>query len=75
MVQSGDEKKGLYRKYQLVKADGSPVDPQGTYFVMRVDEFLIECDLDRSHRLACRKALRTYAEHCGNPVLAKDILR
>lgn len=36
---NGDEKepRGLYQKYRLAKADGTPTDPEANYFVMRLD--------------------------------------
>ena len=30
-------KTGLYGKYQIKKADGSPVDPDANYFILRID--------------------------------------
>ena len=33
-----DSQKGLYQKYIIHKADGSPVDPDAVYFVLRVDD-------------------------------------
>lgn len=58
-----NSKRGVYGKYVLEKADGSPVDPSATYFVLRLDS-----------DPAARKAMRVYAEHCGNENLAYDIL-
>jgi len=29
--------KGLYNKYHLTKSDGTPVDPTGDYFILRLD--------------------------------------
>lgn len=29
--------KGLFKKYVIAKADGSPVDPDAVYFVLRLD--------------------------------------
>jgi len=28
---------GLYNKYVIAKCDGSPIDPQARYFVLRLD--------------------------------------
>jgi len=28
---------GLFKKYVITKADGSPVDPEAVYFVLRLD--------------------------------------
>ena len=32
-----DEEKGWYDKYLIMKADGEPVDPEGVFFVLRLD--------------------------------------
>ena len=42
-------------KYHITKADGSPVDPDAVYFVLRLDNH------SRPDHLACRSALQTYA--------------
>jgi hypothetical protein len=31
------DKQGLYQKYNVTKTDGSPVDPNARYFVLRLD--------------------------------------
>lgn len=56
--------KGLYKKYQVSKTDGSPMDPNSDYFVLRADK--------DPH---ARKVLRVYAESIKdeNPILSKDI--
>ena len=59
-----DKRRGVYGKYVLGKADGSEVDPEATYFVLRLDT-------DK----AARAAARTYAEQCGNEQLANGLLR
>lgn len=58
------DKRGLYSKYIIEKADGSPVDPDAYYFVLRLDA-------DR----AARHAARTYARdiESTNPGLAADL--
>lgn len=58
--------RGLYQKYVIAKADGSPVDPNADYFVLR---------LDTDPR--ARHAARTYARNvqADNPQLADDIRR
>jgi hypothetical protein len=43
------EQRGVYGKYKIEKADGSPVDPEAVYFVLRVDT-----------DAAARTALRAY---------------
>jgi hypothetical protein len=54
--------RGVYGKYILGKADGSSVDPDACYFVLRLDT-------DK----AARAAMRVYAKACGNTNLADDI--
>lgn len=58
------EPKGLYLKYIIAKADGSPVDPNADYFVLRLDT-------DQ----AARGAARNYANRImgDNPLLAQEI--
>ncbi len=57
---------GLYRKYRISKADGTPVDPNAEYFVLRLDK-----------DVAARAAALTYAKEIRNqkPKLAADIDR
>lgn len=43
-------------KYKLEKADGSPVDPNGEYFVLKLNS------KDIHHRKASCDALKAYAE-------------
>jgi hypothetical protein len=56
--------KGLYGKYVITKADGSPVDPSADYFVLRLDT-----------DPAARAAARTYARNMyyRNQVLADEL--
>lgn len=56
--------KGLYGKYVISKADGSTVDPDADYFVLRLDT-----------DARARHAARTYARNIEsvNPKLAADI--
>ncbi len=60
------EATGLKKKYIVTKADGSAVDPDAQYFVLRIDT-------DRCARLA----LRTYARaiEWENPSLADGLFR
>jgi len=48
---------GLHQKYIVTKADGTPVDPEAEYFVLRIDS-----EADADHRWACLRALETYAK-------------
>jgi hypothetical protein len=56
--------RGLFQKYRVEKADGSPIDDDADYFVLR---------LDTDSR--ARHAARTYARDIEsvNPQLARDI--
>ncbi len=56
---------GYFGKYKIEKADGTPIDPNADYFVLRLDT-----DPD------ARAALRLYAKRVYryNPVLARDLL-
>lgn len=54
--------KGIFMKYRIHKTDGSRVDPDACYFVLRLDT-------DR----AARRAARVYAGACGNDELALDL--
>lgn len=60
------EPKGLFDKYILFHADGRKVDPEGHYFVLRLDT-----------DLHAREATRAYAdslEESGeNPELVSDL--
>ncbi len=59
--------RGLYHKFNVTRADGTPIDPGAVYFVLRLDR-PVE---DRAARLA----LRIYACEVGdtNPDLADDL--
>lgn len=63
-MENNSEKKGLYGKYKIEKADGRPVDPGAIYFTLRLDT-------DRH----ARAAIRAYIESCKDdqPELAKDL--
>lgn len=55
---------GLYDKYEIKKKDGSEVDPEAVYFVLRLDK-------DGSARLAALVYATSIEEE--NPVLASDL--
>jgi hypothetical protein len=57
-----DADKGVYGKYVLSKADGTPLDPEACYFVLRLDK-------DKAARMAAME----YARHCDNRQLAVDL--
>ena len=60
---------GLKHKYNLTKADGRPVDPEGVYFVLKLNS------KDKEHAKASREAALTYAAYVGGtmPELATDL--
>lgn len=53
---------GLFGKYIISKADGTPIDPTADYFVLRLDT-------DE----AARAALEIYIHATDNSELAKDL--
>lgn len=67
--------KGLYQRYNITKADGSPVDKEAIYFVLRVDQY----GDDPKWTKACREALanmgRMLSARGHLPELARDILK
>lgn len=65
-----NEPKGLFRKYTIAKADGSPVADDFEGFVLRLDEAA-----EPAHRAACLMALAVYADaiEATIPELARDL--
>lgn len=59
-----DNQKGLYGKYQIIKTDGSPTDPEAVYFTLRLDT-------DPHARNAVRAYIASVKK--GNPELAADL--
>jgi len=61
-----EDQRGLYGKYRIEKADGSPVDPRAMYFTIRLDTDPF-----------ARAATRAYIEACREqePDLARDLER
>ena len=59
----------LYGNYTILKADGTPVDPKGMYFVLKLNSF------DQVHARASQQAILTYANEIESmaPVLAREI--
>ena len=55
---------GLYGKYVIEKADGSPVDPRAVYFTLRLDTDRFAREAVRAYSVACRE---------GRPELARDL--
>jgi len=63
---------GLYQRYIVKKVDGSPIDPEAEYFVLRLD-----CGgSDIHHIAACRAAIHAYADAIKRylPQLAQDLM-
>lgn len=62
---------GLHIRYNITKADGTPVDPNAEYFVLRLDYG----GKDENHIRACRVAINAYslAIQTHIPKLADDI--
>jgi len=58
----GQPKEGLYGKYALRKTDGSAIDPNADYFILRLDTDPV-----------ARKATIQYSYYCGDARLAKDL--
>jgi len=58
-----DTIQGVFAKYKIEKNDGTPVDSEACYFVLRLDT-----------DSAARDAMRRYAELCDLS-LARDIVR
>lgn len=63
------DKEGLFFKYRLEHSDGRPVDPNGMYFVLKLNS------KDKQHALASRRAICAYADSIEryNPILASDL--
>lgn len=66
-----NEKVDLINKYTVAHTDGSPIDPQAEYFVLRIDA----AQQDTDHYNACLLALQQYANDIKKtqPVLADDL--
>lgn len=61
---------GLHKRYEISKIDGTPVDDEAEYFVLRLDNMG-----DPEHVAASRRAIAEYAnaiEHTM-PMLAHDL--
>lgn len=54
--------RGVFGKYVLAKADGSDLDREACYFILRLDT-----------DPAARKAILAYADACDNKTLADDL--
>lgn len=65
------DKIGLFDKYYVGRTDGTPMNPNNRYFLLKV-----EGEGDPVHIAACRKAVTVYAEEIKDhlPELSKDLL-
>ena len=61
---------GLYRKYKIERTDGTLINPENEYFILKVKGVG-----DQKHIDASRKAVITYAEEMRRelPELANDL--
>ena len=59
----------IYGKYTILKADGTPVDPEGMYFVLKLNAF------NPVHARASQRAVLAYADEIESlsPSLARNI--
>jgi len=66
------KRKGVISKYKISKSDGSPVDADADYFVLRLDG---NKSNDPKHIQACRAAALTYANCIEHhlPLLANEL--
>lgn len=66
-----ETKKGLYGKYIITRLDGTPIDPENEYFILKVAG-----NGDPEHMKACRAAVLKYAEEIKDhlPELSKDLI-
>lgn len=62
---------GLYMKYFISKIDGTPVDPNNEYFILKLSG-----EGDEHHINACKTAVLAYAEAIRDhsPKLAEDLI-
>ena len=71
MKQKTFKRKGLYKKYNIYKNDGRPVDRDAEYFVLRLDSL----GNDPIHVEASRKAVLVYADEIKDylPELSNEL--
>lgn len=72
-----NKERGLYGKYHITKADGSAVDKNAEYFVLRLDSNDTQGIPEIiAHRIASRNAIVKYAELVKDelPQLSKELL-
>lgn len=57
---------GLYDKYEIRKRDGSPVDPNAKYFVLRLDTDRFAIGAAQRYSKLCREENPKLSEHLDN---------
>jgi len=64
-----NKKQGFFAKYIILKFNGKPSDPDGIYFVLKIN------GKDKAHARASRMALKVYADEIEsvNSVLHNDL--
>lgn len=62
---------GLHHRYNITHADGSPVDPDAVYFVLRLDKG----QKDKAHMVACCHAARAYINSVRSSITADHLLK
>jgi hypothetical protein len=62
---------GLHQRYKVTKADGSPIDPNSVYFVLRLDGG----GKDPAHIKACREAAKAYFQSVFSNPDAKHLTK
>lgn len=69
------EPKGLYQKYNISKSDGTPVDPEARYIVLRIDNSGADTVAKQTMRYAGRRGVQKFAFEIEpvEPELASDI--
>jgi len=67
-----DEQRGFYRKYVVLKADGSPVDPEAEYLVLRLDTDEAACQAAFCYT---RHAFEKYPQFCRELIARVKELR
>lgn len=67
---------GLYQKYIVQKADGSPINPKARYIVLRVDNNGATTELKKTYRSAARAGVAEFARRIMDfaPGLSSDLI-
>ena len=62
---------GLFQRYNISRTDGTEINPNAEYFILRLDGH----SKDKSHVTACRLAVLAYADAIAptKPKMAQDI--